>query len=756
VFSVTVTGAASGNYTNTTGNVTSTNGGTGNTASATLTVCTVSPVVINSNDSGAGSLRQAILDACPDSTITFDMTPGHVTSPITLTSGELLINKSLTIQGPGANLLTISGNNSSRVFNLTAASPGVVTFSGLTISNGQVPSGSSGGGILNNSTATVNIISSTLSGNSSAGFGVGGGIFNDTGTINVTNSTISGNSANFGGGIHNNNTGAINVTNSTISGNSAREGGGGMFNFAATGAINVTNSTISGNSGREGGGISNFDTGPVRLRNSIVALNTATFNPDVEGTMTSQGHNLIGKSDGSTGFTNGVNGDIVGTIAAPINPLLAPLANNGGPTQTMALLAGSPAFDAGDNCVTDAAHCGDPNIPQLTTDQRGGVFSRIVDGPDADTIATVDIGAFEAQVSVEGITDKTTNEDTQLQFTFNVGGAASITSVTATSSNTALVPNNVANIAVSGSGSTRTLTINPLADQFGTSTITITVNGTNSQSMTDTFVLTVISVNDAPVNHVPGPQTIPLNTSWVFSAATGNAIFISDVDAGSDPVQVTLKATDGTLTLNGTSGLTFSVGDGTDDPLMTFTGSIANINAALDGMKNLAFGSGVITITTNDLGHNGIGGPLSATNTIQVTVIDNLAPQLLTIPGTDRAIAFDSTSFVIDPFNLQGNSNFIADHRTHIMLFALHAQLRPGETASAITAEADVDGTVVPLIVESVMTVPNFDFLTQLVVKFPDGFSTGGGGPHDAKIRIRLRGQNSNQAVIIIVPAPKP
>jgi len=63
---------------------------------------------------------------------------------------------------------------------------------------------------------------------------------------------------------------------------------------------------------------------------------------------------------------------------------------------------------------------------------------------------------------------------------------------------------------------------------------------------------------------------------------------------------------------------------------------------------------------------------------------------------------------------------------------------------------------VVPLIVESVNTVPNFDWLTQIVVKFPDGFSTGGGGPHDAKITIRLRGQSSNQAIVIVVPAPRP
>src|SRR5207248_4861343 len=172
------------------------------------------------------------------------------------------------------------------------------------------------------------------------------------------------------------------------------------------------------------------------------------------------------------------------------NAHLGPLAFNGGATQTMALLSGSLALDGGNNTIANNAG--------LTTDQRGSGFTRVVDGPDADTTDTVDIGAFEAQVSVEDITDKATNEDTQLQFTFNVGGAANITSVTATSANTALVPNNAANIAVSGSGSTRTLTINPVANQFGMSTITVTVNGASSQSMTDTFLLTVNPVADTP------------------------------------------------------------------------------------------------------------------------------------------------------------------------------------------------------------------------------------------------------------------
>jgi CSLREA domain-containing protein len=397
---------------------------------------------------------------------------------------------------------------------------------------------------------------------------------------------------------------------------------------------------------------------------------------------------------------------------------------------------------------------------------NGGTALGGVDTSAAQTF-TITVHALNNAPTLDALSNLNLNEDAPLQ-TVNLAGitagpsfeSSQSLTITATSNNTALIPN--PSVTYTSPNTTGSISFTPLPDANGSALITVTVkdDGGTLNGGVDTFVrtftVTVGAVNDAPVNHVPGPQNIPLNASFVFSTGTGNAIFITDVDAGSDPVQVTLKATDGTLTLNGTSGLSFSVGDGTDDPLMTFTGSIASINAALEGMKNLVFGSGVITITTNDLGHNGIGGPLSDTDTIQVTVNDNLAPVLLTIPGTDRAIAFDSVTFVVDPFSLVGSNNFTADHRTHITLFALHAQLRPGETASAITAEADVDGTIVPLIVESVMTVPNFDWLTQIVVKFPDGFSTGGGGPHDAKIRIRLRGQDSNQAVIIIVPAPRP
>jgi len=104
--------------------------------------------------------------------------------------------------------------------------------------------------------------------------------------------------------------------------------------------------------------------------------------PDVSGLFTSQGHNLIGIGAFLAGFSNGVNGDIVGTAANPIDPKLGALKNNGGKTETHKLQAGSPAIDAGDNSGAPA------------TDQRGAGFPRKKDG-NGDGIAVVDIGAFE-------------------------------------------------------------------------------------------------------------------------------------------------------------------------------------------------------------------------------------------------------------------------------------------------------------------------------------------------------------------------
>ena len=130
--------------------------------------------------------------------------------------------------------------------------------------------------------------------------------------------------------------------------------------------------------------------------------------------------------------------------------------------------------------------------------------------------------------------------------------------------------------------------------------------------------------NDAPENTIPADQTIDKNGMVVFSSSTGTGMSISDFDAGSNEVEVTLTATNGTLNLSRTKELSFSVGDGTDDATMTFAGSIANINAALEGATFVATtdftGTAGVQIVTNDQGNTGTGGPLSDTDSFNISV----------------------------------------------------------------------------------------------------------------------------------------
>ena len=269
--------------------------------------------------------------------------------------------------------------------------------------------GERGGAILLGNGTTFTLTGSTLTANKAGG---AGGAISNFATCNVANSTIAGNMAgqiaggNFlgsGGGIENAN-GTINLTNTTISGNMADNTGGGIENDAT---LNVTSSTIAGNSTAggagtfpAGGGIHSvprggmFPTFPfTTMKSSIVALNTSTTSPDVAGNVISNGFNLIGKTDGSTGFT--ATTDRTGTIAAPLDPKLDPngLQSNGGLTTTIALLLGSPAIDKG----TSAGLTGN-----LTTDQRGSGFPRIFDDLAVANAAGgdgTDIGAFELQTA---------------------------------------------------------------------------------------------------------------------------------------------------------------------------------------------------------------------------------------------------------------------------------------------------------------------------------------------------------------------
>lgn len=249
---------------------------------------------------------------------------------------------------------------------------GTVTLvNSMILGGGESPATWSGGGI-HTSSGKVTVDRSTISG----GYGgTGGGIYSSGGLLTVTNSTISGNESSRGGGIFSYS--PLTVTNSTISGNTATLEGGGIYSYQDP--VELSSTTITQNTAGTGGGIFN-DMGTA-ARNSIIAGNTAASGGrDVAGLFTSRGHNLIGDAGTVTGFVHGTNGDLVGSTAGPIDPLLAPLADNGGPTRTHGLRVGSPAMDAGDNSAAAA------------TDQRG--FLRVADGQRDGTVI-MDIGAFE-------------------------------------------------------------------------------------------------------------------------------------------------------------------------------------------------------------------------------------------------------------------------------------------------------------------------------------------------------------------------
>lgn len=288
---------------------------------------------------------------------------------------------------------------------------GIYNRATLTISNSTVEDNSAkagsfgsavaeGGGILNMGRLLIN--NSTISGNAASAAGqtihsAGGGIYNQ-GTVRINNSTLGGNGAGYGGAIYTLEVGGTTINNSTLGGNSADSAGGGIFNggnhrltinnstlggnsaafggaiYNGGGTVMINNGTLGGNSADSVGGIVNTSGGSTALQNSIVANNT---NGNCFSSLTSKGYNL--SSDNSCNFNNA--GDLNNT-----DPLLGPLQNNGGPTQTMALPSGSPAIDAG-----NPNGCTDGHGHLLKTDQRG------MPRPGAKDTGGCDMGAYESQ-----------------------------------------------------------------------------------------------------------------------------------------------------------------------------------------------------------------------------------------------------------------------------------------------------------------------------------------------------------------------
>ncbi|MGH9946571.1 MAG: choice-of-anchor Q domain-containing protein [Pyrinomonadaceae bacterium] len=356
-----------------------------NAAAATFTVN-------QPDDAGDGvcdatcTLRDAIDTAnnsATDDAIIFDPS----VSNITLTGFHLQImnaNGALDINGPGADKLTIDGGGFSRLFYIENST---VRIAGLTLTGGNPGPSDSGGAIFAQGSITLERV--FINGNTAGANG--GGVFFDTGNHRIRNSTISGNTAGAvgGGGGFMNSSATVNVVNSTISANTAGFGGG-FSNLFSTSTTELRNVTITGNATTTGAGGGGFwNQGTVNFGNSIVAGNSGAFSSPPEiyntGTTTSVDFNLVGDSAGDAQFTF----DPIAYQPADIlniPPLLIALGNYGGSVPTHPLQFGSAAIDAGDDMLAV-----DPfdNSP-LPFDQRGTGFLRSTD-------SAVDIGAFEVQ-----------------------------------------------------------------------------------------------------------------------------------------------------------------------------------------------------------------------------------------------------------------------------------------------------------------------------------------------------------------------
>jgi len=368
-------------------------------------------------------------------------------------------------------------------------------------------------------------------------------------------------------------------------------------------------------------------------------------------------------SDGSL-FSN------IATVSLTINPVNdAPVAvaDAYSTNEDTNLTVGAPGVLANDSdvdsMVITAVQVSGPSNAASFTLNADGSFSYTpnpnFNGTDSFTYkandGSLDSNTVTVTITVNAVNDApvitapaaaSTNEDTTLAFsTISVNdvdaGSGNVT-VTLNVANGTLTLASTSGLTVSGNGSASVTATGTLADlnaalnglayapnanYNGADTLAITANDNGNTGaggpLTDakSVAITVNAVNDAPVNSVPGTQTTAEDTNLVFSSANGNAITTSDVDAGANNVQVTLNATNGTLALGSTTGVTVS-GNGTST--VTITGTITDINAALDGTAftpNADFnGPASVSITTNDLGNTGSGGAQSDTDSITVNV----------------------------------------------------------------------------------------------------------------------------------------
>ncbi|MBX7106711.1 MAG: hypothetical protein K1X57_21735, partial [Gemmataceae bacterium] len=589
------------------------------------------------------SLREAIAYAAaktgPD-TITFSSLFNSANT-ITLTGGQFTVNNTtdpLTIQGPGANLLSVNADKKSRVFEIAVGTS--TTINGVTITGGASASGSPGGGILNRGTLTVN--DSAISGNTATS-SFGGGIEN-YGSLTVNSSIISNNIAGTNGGIDSFNGSLFVMSNTTVTGNSAGAGAGGVY---ANTASTLTNCTIVGNTGTSVGGINTLTT--ANLTNSLVAGNTGTT-ADVAGTVLAT-NSLIGNSAGAT-LTGGSAGNLLNVPA-----LLGVLGNYGGTTQTIPLLPGSPAINAG----TTAS----------TSDQRGKA-----------RVGAVDIGAFESQ----GFTTSSTGsgQSTLAGTAFAAPLVVTVVPVNAGEP----VDGGVFAFAAPVSGASASLSSSTVTISGGAASVTATANATlGKYDVTAsangvgavTFTLTNAETPSLVVN-----TDSDASTNFDGKTSLREAIAYANTKAGADTVTFdatffatprTIMLSNGvltlsdTITINGPGASQATVnGNAASRLFNTGTSTVGISGLTLTNGKSTGGGGAILTtggsLTLTDMNVSGNtatssrGGAINAPNTNLTILRSTLSGNSSSVSGggcIDIPAMGAANTILIDSTALSGN-----------------------------------------------------------------------------------------------------
>ena len=606
------------------------------TDTATVTLLNDDPVtlvVLNNNDSGQDSLRDVVDRAAAGDTIIFDASLAGQT--ITLTSGEIVLLADMTIDGSAlSSQVAISGNNASRIF--LVGTTRNIELNALRLIDGR---SDVGGAIRVQADSSLTIVDSTFSGNTTNT--AGGAIFSRDSNLVINSSLLTSNESGVLGGA------AIAVSG---------------------GVLNLENSTVTGNTGSSPSAIG--AEGSFIGLNSVIADNSAPFGLVLRGAPEFQLSNMIlsGHSSQDLDFrdsaelTVNINNLcesclVGGPYSVEQAPLLAPLADNGGPTLTRALFSNSPAFNAGDN----AAAAG------LTTDQRGVGFARVLDG-------TVDIGAFEGSIPAP-------IRPVNLNASANTGSEAAGTIITVTATaNAPVVGDQSIDIDVSGTGittsdfalsspsitiangqtsGTATFTVQDDALVEGDETVVVALSNPSDQlslgnSVSQNITITdndsaTVTIDDVSGAEDGGPMTV---TATLDNAVQGGfTVNLISADGSATLADSDYTAVNTILTFAGTAGEIQTVtmtptADNIVEPNEAFTVSLSNLtpndtNVDVSDTATVTLNnddSGVLALAATTQGVEGSTNglfTLSSTQVFSTAVTVNVSISGLATQGVD-------------------------------------------------------------------------------------------------------------------------